>query len=82
MPDLRLPRLTVRFENGEHGSEWRRALLAPCRVRRAGRGTIRNFESTGLKRRLRVIETENSRSMEEEARDILRRTVGVVLPPK
>ena len=43
--------------------------------------TIRNFDD-GLKRRLRVSAAENSRSMEEEARDILRRTVGVVLPPK
>ena len=36
----------------------------------------------GLKRRLRVRAAENGRSMEEEARDILRRTVGTSLPPK
>ena len=37
--------------------------------------TIRNLDD-GLKRRLRVRAAENGRSMEEEARDILRRTVG------
>ena len=36
----------------------------------------------GLKRRLRVRAAENGRSMEEEARDILRRTVGEAPPPK
>ncbi len=36
----------------------------------------------GLKRRLRVRAAENGRSMEEEARDILRRTVGTAPPPK
>ena len=33
--------------------------------------TVRNLED-GLKRRLRIRAAENSRSMEEEARDILR----------
>ena len=37
--------------------------------------TIRNLDD-GVKRRLRVRAAENGRSMEEEARDILRRTVG------
>ncbi|MDE2751091.1 MAG: hypothetical protein OXI83_00810 [Gemmatimonadota bacterium] len=41
--------------------------------------TIRNLDD-GLKRRLRVRAAENGRSMEEEARDILRRIVGVILP--
>ncbi len=43
--------------------------------------TIRNLDG-GLKRRLRVRAAENDRSMEEEARDILRRTVGEALPPE
>ena len=43
--------------------------------------TIRNLDD-GLKRRLRVRAAENGRSMEEEARDILRRTVGEPPPPK
>ncbi|MCY4396246.1 MAG: plasmid stabilization protein, partial [Rhodospirillaceae bacterium] len=43
--------------------------------------TIRNLDD-GLKRRLRVRAAENGRSMEEEARDILRRTVGQAPPPK
>ena len=43
--------------------------------------TIRNLDD-GLKRRLRVRAAENGRSMEEEARDILRRTVGETPPPK
>ena len=43
--------------------------------------TIRNLDD-GLKRRLRVRAAENGRSMEEEARDILRRTVGEAPPPK
>jgi len=43
--------------------------------------TIRNL-GDGLKRRLRVRAAENGRSMEEEARDILRRTVGEAPPPK
>ncbi len=43
--------------------------------------TIRNLDD-GLKRSLRVRAAENGRSMEEEARDILRRTVGEALPPK
>ena len=43
--------------------------------------TIRNLDD-GLKRRLRVRAAENSRSMEEEARDILRHAVGEAPPPK
>ena len=43
--------------------------------------TIGNLDD-GVKRRLRVRAAENGRSMEEEARDILRRTVGETLPPK
>ena len=43
--------------------------------------TIRNLDD-GLKRRLRVRAAENGRSMEEEARDILRRTVGETPLPK
>jgi len=43
--------------------------------------TIRNIED-GIKRRLLVRAAENGRSMEEEARDILRRTVGEATPPK
>ena len=43
--------------------------------------TIRKLDD-GLKRRLRVRAAENGRSMEEEARDILRRTVGTPPPPK
>ena len=43
--------------------------------------TIRNLDD-GLKRRLRVRAAENGRSKEEEARDILRRTVGEAPPPK
>ena len=43
--------------------------------------TIRNLDDE-LKRRLRMRAAENSRSMEEEVRDILRRIVGEVLPPK
>ena len=43
--------------------------------------TIRNLDD-GLKRRMRVRAAENGGSMEEEARDILRRTVGEALPPK
>ena len=43
--------------------------------------TIRNLDD-GLKRRLRVRAAENGRSMEEEARDILRRTVGEAPPPR
>ena len=44
--------------------------------------TIRNLDAGLMKRRLRVRAVENVRSMEEEARDILRRTVGEALPPK
>ena len=43
--------------------------------------TIRNLDD-GLKRRLRIRAAENGRSMEEEARDILRRSVGETPPPK
>ncbi len=42
--------------------------------------TIRNLDD-GVKRRLRVRAAENGRSMEEEARDVLRRAVGEA-PPK
>ena len=42
--------------------------------------TIRNLDD-GLKRRLRIRAAENGRSMEDEARDILRRAVGEP-PPK
>ncbi len=43
--------------------------------------TIRN-QDDGVKRRLRVRAAENGRSMDEEARDILRRAVGEAVPPK
>jgi plasmid stability protein len=43
--------------------------------------TIRNLEDD-LKHRLRVRAAEHGRSMEEEARDILRRVVGEVAPPR
>ena len=43
--------------------------------------TIRNLDE-GVKRRLRVRAAENGRSMEEEARDILGRSVGKAPPPK
>ena len=43
--------------------------------------TIRNLDE-GVKRRLRVRAAENGRSMEEEARDVLRRAVGEAPPPK
>ncbi len=43
--------------------------------------TIRNLDE-GVKRRLRVRAAENGRSMEEEARDILGRSVGEPPPPK
>ena len=43
--------------------------------------TIRNLDD-GLKHRLRVRSAENGRSIEEEARDILRRTVGEAPPSK
>ncbi len=43
--------------------------------------TIRNLDD-GVKRRLRVRAAENGRSMEEEARDILGRSVGEALPPR
>lgn len=43
--------------------------------------TISNLDD-GLKRRLRVRAAENGRSIEEEARDILRRAVGETPPPR
>ncbi|CEJ10518.1 hypothetical protein BN1110_00794 [bacterium YEK0313] len=42
--------------------------------------TIRNLDD-GLKRRLRVRAAEHGRSMEEEAREILRQAVGNVAAP-
>ena len=43
--------------------------------------TIRNLDDD-IKRRLRVRAAEHGRSMEEEARDILRRVVGQPSAPK
>ena len=43
--------------------------------------TIRNLDD-GVKRRLRVRAAENGRSLEEEVRDILSRSVGASPPPK
>ena len=43
--------------------------------------TIRNLAER-LERRLRTRAAENGRSMEEEARAILRRTIGETPPPK
>jgi plasmid stability protein len=43
--------------------------------------TIRNLEND-LKRRLRVRAAEHGRSMEEEAREILRQVVGEAMPPR
>lgn len=43
--------------------------------------TIRNLEDD-IKQRLRVRAAEHGRSMEEEARDILRRVVGEGAPPR
>ncbi len=43
--------------------------------------TIRNLDD-GVKHRLRVRAAENGRSMEEEARDVLRRAVEDAPPPK
>jgi plasmid stability protein len=43
--------------------------------------TIRNLEDD-LKRRLRVLAAEHGRSMEEEAREILRQAVGEVGLPR
>jgi len=43
--------------------------------------TIRNLEDD-IKQRLRVRAAENGRSMEEEARDILRRVMGDGAPPR
>lgn len=43
--------------------------------------TIRNLDD-GLKRRLRVRAAEHGRSMEEEAREILRQAVGGVTAPR
>ncbi len=42
--------------------------------------TIRNLDDT-VKRRLRVRAAEHGRSMEEEAREILRQVVGEASPP-
>lgn len=42
--------------------------------------TIRNLDEA-LKRRLRIRAAEHGRSMEEEAREILRKEVGVSAPP-
>jgi len=42
--------------------------------------TIRNLDD-GIKRRLRVRAAEHGRSMEEEAREILREVVGDLRPP-
>ncbi|MCC5886004.1 MAG: plasmid stabilization protein [Gammaproteobacteria bacterium] len=42
--------------------------------------TIRNLDD-GLKRRLRIRAAEHGRSMEEEAREILRQVVGKPAPP-
>jgi plasmid stability protein len=43
--------------------------------------TIRNLEDD-LKQRLRVRAAEHGRSMEEEAREILRRVMGEGAPPR
>ena len=43
--------------------------------------TIRNLEDD-IKQRLRVRAAEHGRSMEEEARDILRRVMGAGAPPR
>ena len=43
--------------------------------------TIRNLDDD-VKRRLRVRAAEHGRSMEEEARDILRQVVGQPIAPK
>lgn len=43
--------------------------------------TIRNLDDD-IKQRLRVRAAEHGRSMEEEARDILRRVVGEGAPPR
>ena len=43
--------------------------------------TIRHLDD-GLKRRLRVRAAEHGRSMEEEAREILRQVVGEPAPPR
>jgi plasmid stability protein len=43
--------------------------------------TVRNLED-GLKRRLRIRAAENGRSMEQEARDILRAALDQEFPPE
>ncbi len=43
--------------------------------------TIRNLDDT-LKRRLRIRAAEHGRSMEEEAREILRQAIGKPTAPK
>jgi plasmid stability protein len=43
--------------------------------------TIRNLDEE-IKQQLRVRAANNGRSMEEEARDILRRVTGEIAPPR
>ena len=43
--------------------------------------TIRNLDES-LKRRLRIRSAEHGRSMEEEAREIIRSAVGKEVPPE
>ena len=43
--------------------------------------TIRNLDDD-IKQRLRLRAAEHGRSMEEEARDILRRVMGEAAPPR
>ena len=43
--------------------------------------TIRNLDDD-IKQRLRVRAAEHGRSMEEEAREILRRVMGEAVPPR
>jgi Plasmid stability protein len=43
--------------------------------------TIRHLDD-GIKRRLRIRAAEHGRSMEEEAREILRQVVGEAAPPR
>ena len=43
--------------------------------------TIRNLDED-IKRRLRIRAAMHGRSMEEEARDILRRVIGEATPPR
>lgn len=55
-------------------------LLAEARGKRMASITIRNLDDD-IKRRLRVRAAERGRSMEEEAREILREVVGDSRPP-